>query len=139
VGPEYFQQVLTFLTQLLDDARIGGGDGMRIGFMTYSTDVTIHFYLGEYKRKEDVLKEIIQAEYLPGSTNTADAILAMRTEMFNTKNGDRKKAPNIAMIISDGISNLNSDRTVTEAIRAHTAGIHVFAVGRCLILISIKL
>ena len=49
--------------------------------------------------------------------------------MFNVANGDRIGVPNVAVLITDGVSNLNSERTIPEAIRAHARDIHVFAIG----------
>ena len=37
--------------------------------------------------------------------------------------------PNFAIIITDGISNLNSERTIPEAILTHAAGIHIYVIG----------
>lgn len=129
VNRENFQKVLSFIADLLEDADIDRKREIRVGLITYSSDVTINFNLGQHKRKRDLINETVNAPYTEGSTNTADAILAMRTEVFNTKNGDRKRIPNVAVVVTDGISNLNSDRTVTEAIRAQAAGIHIFAIG----------
>lgn len=45
------------------------------------------------------------------------------------RNGDRDDAPNIAMVITDGVSNINSRRTVPEAEESRDIGIHVYAIG----------
>ena len=129
VGGEDFQNVLTFVAHLLKEAEIDNGQ-VRVGLMSYSTDVHIHFHLGAFKKEADIKREIEETPYKPGSTNTADALLAMRSEMFTKQNGDRKKVPNVAVVITDGISNFNSDRTAAEAIKAHVEGIHIFAIGK---------
>ena len=49
--------------------------------------------------------------------------------MFNTANGDRPGVPNVVIFITDGVSNLNSERTIPETLLTHAAGIHVFVVG----------
>ena len=49
--------------------------------------------------------------------------------MFNEANGDRPGVPNVAIVITDGISNLNSERTIPEALRAQARGIHIFVIG----------
>ena len=133
VGAEDFQNVLTFVKHLLQDADIDDGQA-RVGLLSFSTDINIHFQLGEFRKKRDILKAVDKTPYNPGSTNTADAILAMRTEMFTKQNGDRKRVPNMAVVITDGLSNFNSDRTVTEAIKAHAEGIHVFAIGKMILI-----
>ena len=49
--------------------------------------------------------------------------------MFNRANGDRPNAPNVAIVLTDGVSNLNSERTIPEAIAAKKADIHMFVIG----------
>ena len=40
--------------------------------------------------------------YVDGTTNTANAISVMRTDAFNTGNGDRVNIPNVGVVITDG-------------------------------------
>ena len=40
--------------------------------------------------------------YVDGTTNTANAISVMRTDAFNTGNGDRVSRPNVGVVITDG-------------------------------------
>lgn len=56
--------------------------------------------------------------YLYGSTNTADALREMGNNMFTAANGDRSDAPNIAILLTDGVSNINSRRTIPEGVSA---------------------
>ena len=53
--------------------------------------------------------------YIYGSTNTADSLKTMREQIFNPARGDRPDAPNIAIILTDGVSNINPRRTIPEA------------------------
>ena len=48
--------------------------------------------------------------------------------MFYRK-GDRNDAPNVAIVITDGVSNINSRRTIPEAVTARDVGVHIYAVG----------
>ena len=64
-----------------------------------------------------------------GSTNTADAIELMRTELYTADNGDRYGVPNVAIIVTDGVSNINSRLTIPEARQARAEGIHIYTVG----------
>ena len=54
--------------------------------------------------------------------NLADALRTLRTHVFNSAHGDRKEAHNIVVLITDGESNLNSQRTVKEARNNKEAG-----------------
>jgi hypothetical protein len=39
----------------------------------------------------------------------------MRTEMFTARHGDRPEADNVAIVMTDGVSNINQYKTVPEA------------------------
>ena len=67
--------------------------------------------------------------YIYGSTNTADALKTMRNRMFTLRNGDRPDVPNLVILITDGVSNINAQRTIPEAKRARDAEIHIYAIG----------
>lgn len=75
----------------------------------------IQFHLNQYSNKADIFNAIDSIPYIYGSTNTADALRTMHTVMFTALNGDRDSVPNTAIVITDGISNINSRRTVSEA------------------------
>ena len=113
---------------MLEQAQIDNGD-LRVAAMSFSTEISVHFYLNQYSSKQHVMEAIRMIPYIPGSTNTADGLMTLTNEMFSQVNGDRKHVPNLAIVITDGISNLNSDRTIPEAMRAKSRGIHVFTVG----------
>ena len=50
-------------------------------------------------------------------------------DIYCFRNGDREDVENIAMIITDGVSNINYRRTVPEAEQSRDVGIHIYAVG----------
>ena len=66
-------------------------------------------------------------------TNTAAGLFDMRTKVFDPSNsnlrGDRTNSPDIAVVISDGASNINRERTIPNAEDAKRDGITVLAVG----------
>ena len=53
----------------------------------------------------------------------------VREEIFKAENGDRSNAPNVAVVITDGESNVKQKMTIPEAKKVHNAGIIVIAVG----------
>ena len=91
--------------------------------------VQIEFNLNEYSRKRAIFEAIDDIPYIYGSTNTADAIETMRSTMFTARNGDRRGVPNIGVIITDGISNINAQRTIPEAEYARREDIHIYTIG----------
>ena len=128
VSLEDFDKVVQFVMGILRRADVDSG-AFRVGVMTYSTDVHVHFYLNTFHTLEDIKNAVEQIEYIAGSTNTADALQVMRVEMFNTANGNRPGVPDVAIVVTDGLSNYNSQRTIPEATLAHDKGIHIFTIG----------
>ncbi|KAL5006010.1 hypothetical protein ScPMuIL_017168 [Solemya velum] len=128
VGRDNFQKMLRFCKNLLENADIDSGN-VRVGLLIYSTEVHVQFYLEDYTSKADVFNAIDNIDYVYGSTNTADGILRMSTELFSSQYGDRPNVPNIGIVITDGVSNINAHRTISEAQNAKAERIHIFAIG----------
>ena len=129
VSEENFEKVLRFMTGMLERAEMIDGGDLQVAAMSFSTHVNVHFYLGEHTSQREMFQAIRSIPYSSGSTNTADALMTLRNELFNPGNGDRVEVPNLAIIITDGVSNLNSKRTIPEAVRAREQGIHIFVIG----------
>ena len=127
VGQDNFQKMLQFVKDFLANADIDSGN-VQAGILTYSTSVKIEFQIGQYKTSTELQKAIDGIPYTYGSTNTADAILTMATKMFTTS-ADRPDAPNIAVVVTDGVSNINSRRTIPEAVTARGKNIHIYSIG----------
>ena len=53
----------------------------------------------------------------------------MRSQLFNRANGDRPGSTNVAVIMTDGQSNVNSQGTLQEAARTTSEGTMVIAIG----------
>ena len=117
-----------FVKDFLIIADIDQGN-VQVGLVIYSTGVYVQFQMNTYRTKDEVFDAIDLMPYRYGSTNTADALQTMRTEMFTRQNGDRPDVPNICVIVTDGVSNINSRRTIPEAEQARDAGIHIYAIG----------
>jgi len=127
VGQGNYDKMLQFCKDFLSNADIDSGS-VRVGIVIYSTGVKKQFDLNSHKSKAAVFQAIDEIPYVYGSTNTADGIATM-IKMFSTANGDRPEVPNIGVVITDGVSNVNSRRTIPEAVNARDAGIHVYAIG----------
>lgn len=97
--------------------------------MTYSTNAEIIFQLNEFQNKEKLLAKIDRVPYNYGNTNTADAIRTMRTQMFTKRNGVRDGVKKVAIIITDGVSNMNNRVVSSEAEKARMEGIQLIAIG----------
>lgn len=128
VGRTNFGKMLDFVRQLVKEASLDS-NGVRVGLMTYSTNSEIIIQLNEFQNKEKLLAKIERVPYNYGNTNTADAIRKMRTEMFSKRNGDRDGVKKVAIIITDGVSNMNNQLVSGEAEKARMDGIQLIAIG----------
>ncbi|WAR09789.1 CO6A6-like protein [Mya arenaria] len=123
-----FKVILAATRNFISRADIDSGN-TRVAVITYSTRVRVEFYLNSYDSKEELLSAIENIEYVYGDTNTADAIKTMRTRSFNKNYGDRVNISNVGVIITDGVSYMNSLQTIPEAKQARREGIEIFAIG----------
>lgn len=128
LGVDNYEKMKGFVKRLLDGADIDNGD-VRVGIVSYSTKANVEFMLNSYNTKADVFDAVNSISWKCGSINTADGLRAMREEIFSEDNGDRHGVPNICILITDGVSNINSRRTIPEAEYAKASGIHIFAIG----------
>ena len=63
-----------------------------------------------------------------GRTNTQDALRLTYQSVFTASRGDRYGVRNVAVVVSDGNSNVASYLTIPEARAARQRGIELFAV-----------
>jgi len=128
VTQSHFEKMLSFIAYL---ARLIGmhNEKTRIGIITFNSKSKIHIQLNEHKSSYTLSKAIMAISYEPGQTNMAEAIQRMRNEMFTRMNGDRPGIANIAVLITDGYSSVDPDRTENEALQAQARGVLFFSIG----------
>ena len=63
--------------------------------------------------RASLLKAMDNIHYMGGGTNTADALNALRTQMFSQNMGARPNVPRIAVVITDGRSSSTAN-TVSQ-------------------------
>ena len=123
-----FELMKDFVKDFLYEADIDNGN-VRVGVIIYSTRDHVEFQMNTYSTKAEVYNAVDEIPWRYGSTNTADALKTMRTEMFTRQNGDRPDVENICIVVTDGVSNINARRTIPEAEQARGEGIHIYAIG----------
>ena len=124
---ERFPEVKEFLvniTKRLDVHR----DRVRIGMVYWSDDAHVGFRLNQYSSRQDVINAIRSVPFLGAKTNTASALSLLRKDIFQERNGDRNEARNLAVVLSDGNSNINPENTFPEAAAAREDGIYIMGV-----------
>ena len=112
-----------------------GSNNVRVGVTIFADNVQSIFQLNTYSTQYEILNAIDNIPFLGTSTNTPEAIRYMRTTMFTPQNGDRSSAPNVAIIITDGVPRVPNDvnearrLTLQEANLARRQGINMFTIG----------
>ena len=97
----------------------------RFSVIAFSNNYQIVFKLVSPKEAKAQLHNTI---FSGGLTNIADPLQAARTEIFNQPE-DRPDAPNVIILLTDGIPTIHAERTLPEAILAHLQGITVIVIG----------
>lgn len=131
VGRTNFELEKDFAINVTRTFSIGPLD-TQIAAVTYSRFATISFFLNTFDNQSSVTAALRQIQYLQTSTNTADALIRTRQEIFNVSNGARDVSlgyPRVAVVVTDGRSNVNPSLTIPSAEALHEDGVTVFAVG----------
>lgn len=105
------QLVIAIVSQL--EIRI---DRTRVGVIYYSDYAVFAFNLIQYTIRQDLIQAINRINFIGNRTNTADALRILHEQAFTPENGDRPEVPNIAIVITDGASNINPEQTPVQAI-----------------------
>ncbi|XP_069108499.1 cartilage matrix protein-like [Argopecten irradians] len=128
VGDENFRKMLNFMKDIVRAAPIDSGH-YRVAVLVFNSNVKVTLLLDAIDNQEDLLTYIDNIPYSYGNTNTASALQAMRDTIFIPANGDRPDAKNLAIVLTDGESNINSGRTIPEADAAKREGVEIYGIG----------
>ena len=90
---------------------------------------TLNFYLNNFTDVASLQNAIRNIRYLGGWTNTTGALRLMRTEIFNHANGDRSNVPNVAILITDGVPNIDVHLLAGEVATIKSRDIRIVGVG----------
>ena len=131
-GQGNWNQMLTFVVNIVNKLSISE-QGVHVGVVTFSDDSNIEFLLDAYYDKNALTAAILGILYKGGNTNTSSGLRRMQNNVFDPTNqglrGDRLDVQNLAIVITDGGSNVNKEDTIPSADRAKADGIKIVAVG----------
>ena len=100
--------LLDFIIDLLRQLNVGPS-GTHVGLVAYSNYAVNEFFLNTYSNLNDVEQAVRRTNYISGFTNTSGGLRLMY-EQFSFQHGDRPNIPNIAIVITDGNSNVDASR-----------------------------
>ncbi|KAK2157276.1 hypothetical protein LSH36_194g05095 [Paralvinella palmiformis] len=127
IGYTHFEEIKEFVKDVVGGWNIGS---YQIGVIQYSDDVNTEFNLNDYSTRDQIINAVNNIQYQDGSqTNTYLALERLIDEAFLPINGGRSQGiPKVAIIVTADQS-ANPSLTISEAERAHRAGIIMLAVG----------
>ncbi|KAK2188838.1 hypothetical protein NP493_122g05011 [Ridgeia piscesae] len=128
VGRKNWQKMIKFV-KILSSKLTVSPDRARVAVVSFSTEATLHFKLDSHVTLKSMEAAIDRIRWEGRWTNTADALRVTKDEVFKTEHGDRSNAPNVAVLISNGRSNLYLWDTVPVAKSLRKAGINIFVIG----------
>ena len=105
-------------------------DRTRVGLIYWSNNAFVAFNMNDYGQvKQDVVEAIRRVPYRGNWTHTSSALQLVYSVAFQRQNGDRPGVPNVAVVVSDGNSNVFSQLTPVQASVCRMNGIRMVAVG----------
>jgi collagen type VI alpha len=105
------------------------GGGSRVALVTFADSSIEWFALDTYNDKTNLLEAFNIVVSVKEGTDTQSALTLMQSDVFNKSRGDRPGVNNVAVVITDGRSNIRQDRTLPAAAAARNAGITIYAIG----------
>lgn len=120
--------LIEFIIEIIDEMEIAP-DAVHVGVVRFSDVGESVINLGELDNKAALKNAIRQIDYVGGNTNTSGGLRVMTNEQFNRRGGDRPGVRNVAIILTDGKSTFDKQRTISDAIYARNSGIDIYAVG----------
>ena len=103
--------------------------GNHVGLVVFSDRGQLLFKLDKYYDTQGLIEAVQKIVYPGRNTNTSGGLYVARSQLFTGKDGDRPDVPNIAIVITDGKSTFDSQKTLPVAEDLRKDGVQVFSVG----------
>lgn len=123
-----WELILNFINSIIDRLDIGE-HATRVGLVSYSERARHDFFMNNYYDRSALKNAVESISYMGSFTNTSGGLRLMKDEQFTPQRGDRSSVRNIAIVITDGVSNKDADRTISDAVNARQKGVAIFSVG----------
>lgn len=101
----------------------------QFGAVLFSDTAQSQFYLNTHSSRGSVQSAIGGIPYPGAGTNTSGGLYIMRTDQFVFFRGDRPGIQNIAIVITDGESTIDREKTQSEAQLAKDNGVKIYTIG----------
>lgn len=125
---EEYRQSVAFARALVQRLDINSGN-VRVGALSYSTNINGQFFMNQNIARQSAIYNSLDFYNIGGTTNTPLALTEIRNSHFTSAKGDRPGVDNILAIVTDGYSNVNSDRTIPDSQQLKDNGVHLYCVA----------
>lgn len=122
-----FKKELNFVTSVVDYLEIGLTKS-QVGVMTFSDQPKIKFHLNDYTSKTAIANAISDIKWKGGNTFLDRALAMVRRRGLTPRYGSRPEVPQIAVIITDGVST-DPSKTRKELKKLHAQNYILYAIG----------
>ena len=131
-GRGNWKRMLDLVVNIIEKLAISE-QGVHVGVVSFSERAQVEFFLNQFFSKNMMTAAVRQIVFRGGNTNTPSGLRYMIDQVFDQTGrdlrGDRTRVANLAIVITDGESNINPGRTIPYANEAKDANIKVLAVG----------
>ncbi|KAK3594267.1 hypothetical protein CHS0354_008848 [Potamilus streckersoni] len=128
VGTLNFHQMLNFVVSVINGLNIGISEN-HVAMITFSSQTHLEWNLNTYGDKQALVNATLRIRYVPGTTQTSQALHYARTNVFTPGAGDRQGFPNVAIILTDGQSTNPSQTATTAAALQQVAKVIAIGIG----------
>jgi len=121
--------MLSFVNLVIDRLTISQY-AQRVSFVSYGDRAIVDFRFNAYNNAQSVKQRVSSINYLGhAGSNLADALDAIRNQVFLTSSGARSWAPRVAVVVADRSPTIRAQQTVSAATQARAARIQIIPVG----------
>ena len=121
IGEDSYERVREFVHSFANGLKIGAKEN-QVGVIIFSDTSEVVFNLNTYHVKEDLLNAISNIPYIGGATYTAAGLRQLVDVGFTKEAGARLDSATVlrlAVVMTDGMSNINRSDTLVAAERVH--------------------
>jgi len=128
IGIDNWHYVLQFVSEACNRMNVGPYT-THVGVETYGNRAHIIFNLNNFTSAADMAPVILGAKFLDENTNTSGALWMAKKVMLTAANGERPAAPNMIIVITDGESTYDHDKTIPYADEYKATGDVLISIG----------
>ena len=124
-----FTEVIEFLMNVIEDSDIDGDD-LRVAVAMYKKRGSVLYDFNQHYSKSAVLSGLRNMAFKKARfASVAEGLDTVREKLLVNSAGYRSDVPNLVVIVTDAISNVDVDRTIEAAEKLKAVNTAIFGVG----------